>query len=57
MDSLKQKVKDIFKKLSADKKTMFIVLAGIIGVLILVASEFIPEGEEAKDANCRGKLP
>lgn len=49
MDSLKQKVKDIFKKLSADKKTMFIVLAGIIGVLILVASEFIPEGEKAKE--------
>lgn len=49
MDSLKQKVKDILKKLSADKKTMFIVLAGIIGVLILVASEFIPEGEKAKE--------
>lgn len=49
MDSLKQKVKDIFKKLSADKKTMFIVLAGIIGVLILVASEFIPEVEKAKE--------
>lgn len=49
MDSLKQKVKNIFKKLSADKKTMFIVLAGIIGVLILVASEFIPEGEKAKE--------
>lgn len=49
MNSLKQKVKDIFKKLSADKKTMFIVLAGIIGVLILVASEFIPEGEKAKE--------
>lgn len=49
MDSLKQKIKDILKKLSADKKTMFIVLAGIIGVLILVASEFIPEGEKAKE--------
>lgn len=49
MDSLKQKVKDILKKLSADKKTMFIVLAGIIGVLILVASEFIPEVEKAKE--------
>lgn len=48
MDSLKQKMKEIFNKLSADKKTMFIVLAGIIGVLILVASEFIPEGENAE---------
>lgn len=48
MDSLKQKIKEIFNKLSADKKTMFIVLAGIIGVLILVASEFIPEEENTK---------
>lgn len=48
MDSLKQKMKEIFNKLSADKKTMFIVLAGIIGVLILVVSEFIPEGENTK---------
>lgn len=48
MDSLKQKMKEIFNKLSSDKKTMFIVLAGIIGVLILVVSEFIPEGENTK---------
>lgn len=50
MDSLKQKIKDIISKLSSDKKTLFIVLAGIVGVVILVISEFIPEGEKTKSS-------
>ncbi len=51
MDSLKQKLKDIVSKVSTDKKTLFIVLAGIVGVVILVISEFIPEGEKTKNSD------
>lgn len=43
-------MKDAFKilseKLKCDKKRLFIIVAGIVGILLLVLSEFIPEGEE-----------
>lgn len=43
-------MKDAFKvlseKLKCDKKRLFIIVAGIVGILLLVVSEFIPEGEE-----------
>lgn len=45
MNSVIQKIKDIISKISADKKTLIIVAAGIIGIVILVMSEFLP-GEE-----------
>ena len=43
-------MKDAFKvlseKLKCDKKRLFIIVAGVVGILLLVVSEFIPEGEE-----------
>ena len=43
-------MKDAFKvlseKLKCVKKRLFIIVAGIVGILLLVLSEFIPEGEE-----------
>lgn len=43
-------MKDAFKilseKLKCDKKRLFIIVAGIVGIMLLVVSEFIPEGEE-----------
>lgn len=45
MDVIKEKIKDILGKFSADKKTLLIVLAGVAGVIILVISELVPGGE------------
>ncbi len=45
MEDIKQKIKEVIGKFSADKKTFLIVLAGIAGVLILVISELFSSGE------------
>lgn len=45
MEAIKQKIKEVISKFSADKKTFLIVLAGIAGVIILVISELFPSGE------------
>lgn len=56
MNSVIQKIKDIISKISADKKTLIIVAAGIIGVVILVMSEFLP-GDEKTEKRRKLQLP
>lgn len=50
MEVLKQKIKEAVNKITADRKTFLIILAGIIGVVILVISEFIPGGEDNRNS-------
>ncbi len=44
---MKDALKILSEKLLCDKKKLFIVAAGIVGVLLLFFSEFIPESKEA----------
>ena len=43
---MKDSFKNLIEKFTCDKKRLFIIVAGIVGVLLLVVSEFIPESEE-----------
>lgn len=43
---MKNVFKDFSEKLKCDKKRLFIIVTGIVGVLLLVFSEFIPDAEE-----------
>ncbi len=39
------------EKLRCDKKKLFIIAAGIIGVVLLIVSEFIPESEKSVETD------
>ncbi len=43
---MKDAFEKLCEKLKSDKKRMFIIIAGLVGVLLLVLSEFIPESKE-----------
>ena len=43
---MKDSFKNLIEKITCDKKRLFIIVAGIVGVLLLVVSEFIPESED-----------
>ena len=43
---MKDSFENLIEKFTCDKKRLFIIVAGIVGVLLLVVSEFIPESEE-----------
>ena len=43
---MKDSFKNLIEKFTCDKKRLFIIVAGIVGVLLLVVSEFIPGSEE-----------
>lgn len=46
---MKDKLKQLKEKLMSDKKVLVIVLIGILGLILLVFSEFLPEEEIADD--------